>query len=41
MDFLGLRTLNVIMDTIALAIEAGAEPFKSEDIPSMTPASTN
>ncbi len=33
MDFLGLRTLNVIMDTIALAIEAGAEPFKSEDIP--------
>ena len=33
MDFLGLRTLNVIMDSIALAIEAGAEPFKSEDIP--------
>ena len=33
MDFLGLRTLNVIMDTIALAVEAGAEPFKSEDIP--------
>ena len=33
MDFLGLRTLNVIMDTIALAIEAGAEPFKSEDMP--------
>ena len=33
MDFLGLRTLNVIMDTIALAIKAGAEPFKSEDIP--------
>ena len=33
MDFLGLRTLNVIMDTIALAIEAGEEPFKSEDIP--------
>ena len=33
MDFLGLRTLNVIMDSIALAIEASAEPFKSEDIP--------
>ena len=33
MDFLGLRTLNVIMDSIALAVEAGAEPFKSEDIP--------
>ena len=33
MDFLGLRTLNVIMDTIALAVGAGAEPFKSEDIP--------
>ena len=33
MDFLGLRTLNVIMDSIALAIEAGAEPFTSEDIP--------
>ena len=33
MDFLGLRTLNVIMDSIALAIGAGAEPFKSEDIP--------
>ena len=33
MDFLGLRTLNVIMDSIAMAIEAGAEPFKSEDIP--------
>ena len=33
MDFLGLRTLNVIMDSIALAIEAGSEPFKSEDIP--------
>ena len=33
MDFLGLRTLNVIMDTIAMAVEAGAEPFKSEDIP--------
>ena len=33
MDFLGLRTLNVIMDTIALAVEAGAEPFGSEDIP--------
>ena len=33
MDFLGLRTLNVIMDSIAMAVEAGAEPFKSEDIP--------
>ena len=33
MDFLGLRTLNVIMDSIALAVGAGAEPFKSEDIP--------
>ena len=33
MDFLGLRTLNVIMDTISLAVGAGAEPFKSEDIP--------
>ena len=33
MDFLGLRTLNVIMDSIALAVEAGARPFKSEDIP--------
>ena len=33
MDFLGLRTLNVIMDSIALAVEAGAKPFKSEDIP--------
>ena len=33
MDFLGLRTLNVIMDSIDLAVEAGARPFKSEDIP--------
>ena len=33
MDFLGLRTLNVIMDSIGLAVEAGAKPFKSEDIP--------
>ena len=33
MDFLGLRTLNVIMDSIDLAVQAGAEPFAPEDIP--------
>ncbi|MBQ3425507.1 MAG: DNA polymerase III subunit alpha [Clostridia bacterium] len=33
MDFLGLRTLNVIMDTIDMARDRLGENFKSEDIP--------
>ncbi len=33
MDFLGLRTLNVIMDTIELAREGLGASFTSEDIP--------
>ncbi|MBR1821125.1 MAG: DNA polymerase III subunit alpha [Clostridia bacterium] len=33
MDFLGLRTLNVIMDTIAMARDRLGADFKSEDIP--------
>ena len=33
MDFLGLRTLNVIMDTIEMARDRLGADFKSEDIP--------
>ena len=33
MDFLGLRTLNVIMDCISLVREGGGEVCNSEDIP--------
>ena len=33
MDFLGLRTLNVINDSIKMAVAAGAEPFTAADIP--------
>ena len=33
MDFLGLRTLNVIMDSIEMIRENGGPEFKSEDIP--------
>lgn len=33
MDFLGLRTLNVIMDTIEMARDRLGEDFKSSDIP--------
>ncbi len=33
MDFLGLRTLNVIMDTEALVAEGGGPQIRTEDIP--------
>ncbi|HIU34055.1 MAG TPA: DNA polymerase III subunit alpha, partial [Candidatus Pullichristensenella excrementigallinarum] len=38
MDFLGLRTLNVINDTIDLAVEGGETRFRPEDIPLDDPA---
>ena len=42
MDFLGLRTLNVIMDTIAAGSRGGRRSrSKARTFPSMTPASTN